>query len=136
MEVCASEGVVGDSVVEIGGRVESANGFIVCPDGFETGFVEGGVGFAEAVIVFVIWGFGISGGEVEGVGLGLGLFFFYFGVLGPAGGGAVGGRRGGRGGIESFGIGDLLGDSLEGNWRFGCCCRCGLWAPLSLRFRC
>lgn len=66
MEVCAGEDVAVDSAVEVGGRVESANGFVVCPDGFETSFVEGGVGFAEAVVVFVVWCFGIFGGEVKG----------------------------------------------------------------------
>ena len=66
MEVCASQLVGVDGKVEVGGRIESADGFVVCPDGFETGFVESGVGFAEAVIVFVVWGFGVSGGEVEG----------------------------------------------------------------------
>ena len=65
MEVCAGELAGADGEVEVGGRVESANGFVVCPDGFETGFVEGGVGFAEAVIVFVVWGFWVSRGEVE-----------------------------------------------------------------------
>ena len=93
MEVCAGEEVGADGGEEVGGRVEGADGFVVCPDCFETGFVESGVGFAEAVIVFVGWGFGVFGGEFEGWGMGC------------------------RGGIESCGGGDLLGDGLEGNWR-------------------
>lgn len=112
MEVCAGDFVGVESAVKLGGRVESANGFVVCPDGFEAGFVEGGVGFAETVIVFVVWGVGFSGGEVEGRWVGCGR------------------------GIESFGVGDLLRNRLEGNWRTGCYCRCGLWAPLNLRLMC
>ena len=95
MEVCAGEEAGADSGVEVGGRVESANGFVIRPDGFETGFVESGIGFAQAVIVFVGWGFGVFGGEVEGWGVGC------------------------RGGIESCGGRELLGDGLEGDWRFG-----------------
>lgn len=53
-----------DGGEEVGGRFESADGFVVCPDGFETGFVEGGVGFAEVVVIFVDWGLGVFGGEV------------------------------------------------------------------------
>ena len=95
LEVCAGEEVGADSGEEIGGRVKSANGFVVCPDGFETGFVESGVGFAKVVVVFVGWDLGVFGGEVEGWGVGC------------------------RGGIESCGGGELLGDGLEGDWSFG-----------------
>ena len=95
MEVCAGEVVGADGGEEVRGRVEGADGFVVCPDGFETGFVECGVGFAEAVIVFVDWGFGVLRGEVEGWGVGC------------------------RGGVESCRGGELLGDGLEGDWRFG-----------------
>ncbi len=95
LEVGAGEVVGADSGEEVGGRVESANGFVVCPDGFETGFVESGVGFAKAVIVFIGWGLGVFGGKVEGRGMRC------------------------RGGIESCRGGELLGDGLEGDWGFG-----------------
>ena len=51
-----------DGGEKVGGRVEGADAFVVCPDGFETGFIEDGVGFAEAVIVFVDWGARVLGG--------------------------------------------------------------------------